>query len=91
MPALSSIDRIAAHRASSTDSLQPELLERGIQDINNAVRVVSLCHRLISDCKAVAKRTADSNGEWPKEIRDFMRYVRELSDSIETKHPEIMR
>ena len=51
----------------------------------------ALCLRLIpkvnGDLKSVAKRLADDAGTWPREIRDFMLYLRELEQTIEEKHP----
>ncbi len=53
-----------------------------------AVKCLHLIGRIRGDVKSVAKRTSD-NGElpWPKELKDFLSYLRGLEEQIEEKHP----
>ena len=59
--------------------------------VNNtaeAYKVMALIPRAIGDIKSVAKRITPENEVWPQQIRDFLKFLREVQDELDSQHPE---
>lgn len=57
-------------------------------DENGAYKLIYvLIPRVIGDLKSISKRITPEGKEWPEEVRAFLRYMRETSDTIEQQHP----
>ena len=53
--------------------------------------IVTTIPRVIGDIKTICKTLTPEGKPWPPEMREMLRYIRELSDSLEEKHPHIRR
>ena len=71
------------------DGPQPDV-NADYTEVARAAQAVRLLARLEQDAKTVARRIS-TDGTWPHEIRAFLRFVREKRDSLEERHPELMK
>lgn len=52
-----------------------------------AYKALALIARAVGDIKSVAKRISPEGENWPEEIRQFLKYLRELQDELDQSFP----